>query len=54
MPQLILDPWFNIFIISWLILTILPTHKILQHLTHNTPPSKHLISQHDNWTWPWS
>nr|UBD07320.1 ATP synthase F0 subunit 8 [Synapturanus sp. MNHN-RA-2020.0079] len=53
MPQLTPDPWFNIFTMCWLILTILPTLKILQHLIHNTPSPKHFTSQHNNWTWPW-
>nr|UBD07411.1 ATP synthase F0 subunit 8 [Synapturanus sp. USNM 588794] len=53
MPQLIPDPWFIIFIMSWLILIILPAPKILQHLTNNNPSSKHLASMHNNWTWPW-
>nr|UBD07281.1 ATP synthase F0 subunit 8 [Synapturanus sp. AF238] len=53
MPQLIPDPWFSIFIMSWFTLAILPTSKILQHLIPNTPSSKHFIPQHNNWTWPW-
>nr|UBD07385.1 ATP synthase F0 subunit 8 [Synapturanus sp. QCAZ 59998] len=53
MPQLIPDPWFSIFLMSWLILATLPTPKILKHIIHNNLSPQHLNPQYKNWTWPW-
>nr|AVP25638.1 ATP synthase subunit 8 [Chiasmocleis ventrimaculata] len=54
MPQLILDPWFFIFLSSWLILTSFAPRKILSHTFPNNPSSKTTKTSHQNWTWPWS
>nr|APG38513.1 ATP synthase subunit 8 [Kaloula rigida] len=54
MPQLIPDPWFFIFLSSWLILVSLAPKKILKHNILNDPtPTTTKTSTH-NWTWPWS
>nr|AGN71528.1 ATP synthase F0 subunit 8 [Scaphiophryne madagascariensis]AVP25700.1 ATP synthase subunit 8 [Scaphiophryne sp. TNHC-GDC 14371] len=54
MPQLIPDPWFFIFVSSWLILTFLAPQKILKHNTLNDPATKSTKISHHTWSWPWS
>nr|UGV21535.1 ATP synthase F0 subunit 8 [Microhyla achatina] len=54
MPQLIPDPWFFIFLLSWLIVTILAPQKILNHTILNEPSSQSSKTSHKTWTWPWS
>nr|YP_138309.1 ATP synthase F0 subunit 8 [Microhyla heymonsi]AAT07903.1 ATP synthase subunit 8 [Microhyla heymonsi] len=54
MPQLIPDPWFLIFLSSWLIIIFLAPQKILNHTILNEPSPKHSKTTHQNWVWPWS
>nr|APG38548.1 ATP synthase subunit 8 [Kaloula walteri] len=54
MPQLIPDPWFFIFLSSWLILISLAPKKILKHHILNDPTPTTTKTLIHNWTWPWS
>nr|AVP25651.1 ATP synthase subunit 8 [Elachistocleis ovalis] len=54
MPQLIPDPWFFIFITSWIILLTLAPQKILKHTTLNDPTPKTSKTTQKTWTWPWA
>nr|YP_009512690.1 ATP synthase F0 subunit 8 [Microhyla taraiensis]AXJ93408.1 ATP synthase F0 subunit 8 [Microhyla taraiensis] len=54
MPQLIPDPWFFIFLSSWLIIVWLAPQKILSHKTLNEPSSFSSKMVHQHWIWPWS
>nr|YP_009659094.1 ATP synthase F0 subunit 8 [Gephyrocharax atracaudatus]QCQ81479.1 ATP synthase F0 subunit 8 [Gephyrocharax atracaudatus]QYJ09238.1 ATP synthase F0 subunit 8 [Gymnocorymbus ternetzi] len=54
MPQLILNPWFSILVMSWVIfLTIIPS-KIMNHYFNNEPEA---ASTHkpktQAWDWTW-
>nr|YP_009000572.1 ATP synthase F0 subunit 8 [Trichobatrachus robustus]BAO42927.1 ATPase subunit 8 [Trichobatrachus robustus] len=53
MPQLMPDPWFAIFITSWLTLMMLAPKKILSHKILNEPNPKSTKVQQNPWTWPW-
>nr|YP_010148386.1 ATP synthase F0 subunit 8 [Thayeria boehlkei]QQV68810.1 ATP synthase F0 subunit 8 [Thayeria boehlkei] len=54
MPQLILEPWFSIFLISWLVfLTIIPS-KIIKHYFNNEPKAASTQKQEtEAWSWLW-
>nr|YP_009155360.1 ATP synthase F0 subunit 8 [Rhacophorus dennysi]AIU99182.1 ATP synthase F0 subunit 8 [Rhacophorus dennysi]ARO35602.1 ATP synthase F0 subunit 8 [Rhacophorus dennysi]UAJ48176.1 ATP synthase F0 subunit 8 [Rhacophorus sp.] len=53
MPQLIPEPWFFIFLISWLILLLVSPSKIINYLNLNKPNSKLSKVSNNSWTWPW-
>nr|AGN71593.1 ATP synthase F0 subunit 8 [Tomopterna cryptotis] len=53
MPQLIPDPWFFIFMTSWLILLFLAPKKILNHSKLNEFNPKTTNTAKYLWTWPW-
>nr|QOW83879.1 ATP synthase F0 subunit 8 [Muraenesox cinereus] len=54
MPQLILHPWFAIFVFSWLIFLTTTFTKILNHTFNNQP---NLLTAKKlgvtPWDWPW-
>nr|YP_009178012.1 ATP synthase F0 subunit 8 [Paracheirodon innesi]AJW75303.1 ATP synthase F0 subunit 8 [Paracheirodon innesi]ALN96902.1 ATP synthase F0 subunit 8 [Paracheirodon innesi]BAK42229.1 ATPase subunit 8 [Paracheirodon innesi] len=54
MPQLILNPWFFILVVSWLIfLTIIPS-KIMKHYFNNEPETSTTRKPKTHaWDWTW-
>nr|YP_009166344.1 ATP synthase F0 subunit 8 [Hemigrammus bleheri]QIA91278.1 ATP synthase F0 subunit 8 [Hemigrammus bleheri]BAS25616.1 ATPase subunit 8 [Hemigrammus bleheri] len=50
MPQLIVDPWFNILISSWVIFLIIIPPKVMKHYFNNEPK---MAKTHDSKTYPW-
>nr|YP_010134351.1 ATP synthase F0 subunit 8 [Moenkhausia costae]QWM93841.1 ATP synthase subunit 8 [Moenkhausia costae]QZK22888.1 ATP synthase F0 subunit 8 [Moenkhausia costae] len=54
MPQLILDPWFLILILSWMVFLIIIPPKILSHYFNNEPEmtTSHSLKTYA-WTWMW-
>nr|WRW11375.1 ATP synthase F0 subunit 8 [Afurcagobius suppositus] len=54
MPQLILAPWFYIFVLSWLVLLIIVVPKALSHTFPNSPTTQSTKqTKTPSWTWPW-
>nr|YP_009733723.1 ATP synthase F0 subunit 8 [Zhangixalus omeimontis]QHV34473.1 ATP synthase F0 subunit 8 [Zhangixalus omeimontis]WBP64288.1 ATP synthase F0 subunit 8 [Zhangixalus omeimontis] len=53
MPQLIPEPWFFIFLMSWLIILSVSPTKILNHFNLNKPNLKNSKTSHNSWIWPW-
>nr|YP_254692.1 ATP synthase F0 subunit 8 [Zhangixalus schlegelii]BAD99482.1 ATPase 8 [Zhangixalus schlegelii] len=53
MPQLIPEPWFFIFLTSWLVIFSVAPTKILTHLNLNKPNFKKPKTSRNSWTWPW-
>ncbi|YP_009687355.1 ATP synthase F0 subunit 8 (mitochondrion) [Pyxicephalus adspersus] len=53
MPQLVLDPWFLIFISSWVIFITLSINKVLNSTILNSFTHKHEKLLHSPWLWPW-
>nr|YP_003345168.1 ATP synthase F0 subunit 8 [Muraenesox bagio]BAI53293.1 ATPase subunit 8 [Muraenesox bagio] len=54
MPQLILYPWFNIFLFSWLVFLTIILPKTMNHTSNNQPNS--LLTKKPEvtpWDWPW-
>nr|AVP25603.1 ATP synthase subunit 8 [Dyscophus insularis] len=52
MPQLTPDPWFSIFMSSWLILLIM-IKKTLAHTNLNNFNPKNIKTTPSTWNWPW-
>nr|UDN39039.1 ATP synthase subunit 8 [Hyphessobrycon pulchripinnis] len=54
MPQLILEPWFYILLLSWTIfLTIIP-YKIMKHYFNNEPEAANTHKPGTSpWKWTW-
>nr|YP_009059588.1 ATP synthase F0 subunit 8 [Zapteryx exasperata]AIN79082.1 ATP synthase F0 subunit 8 [Zapteryx exasperata] len=55
MPQLNPNPWFLIFLFSWVfLLTILPQKVISYMLNNNPTPKSTKKSKPEPWNWPWT
>nr|YP_009158778.1 ATP synthase F0 subunit 8 [Dipturus trachyderma]AHJ61109.1 ATP synthase F0 subunit 8 [Dipturus argentinensis]AKP18574.1 ATPase subunit 8 [Dipturus trachyderma] len=55
MPQLSLNPWFLIFLFSWLFFLIVLPHKLTSYLLNYSPAPKNTEKQKpEPWNWPWS
>nr|YP_010933639.1 ATP synthase F0 subunit 8 [Ptychadena levenorum]WKT10226.1 ATP synthase F0 subunit 8 [Ptychadena levenorum]WKT10239.1 ATP synthase F0 subunit 8 [Ptychadena levenorum]WKT10252.1 ATP synthase F0 subunit 8 [Ptychadena levenorum]WKT10265.1 ATP synthase F0 subunit 8 [Ptychadena levenorum]WKT10278.1 ATP synthase F0 subunit 8 [Ptychadena levenorum] len=52
MPQLMSEPWFYIFVSSWVTLLFVSPNKILSHTFPNDFTLK--TSKTGNSWWPWS
>nr|YP_010279430.1 ATP synthase F0 subunit 8 [Narke japonica]UKG21295.1 ATP synthase F0 subunit 8 [Narke japonica] len=55
MPQLNPNPWFLIFIFSWLFFLVIMTQKVMSHL----PTKQNLFKKTQKpkpkpWNWPWT
>nr|YP_009058350.1 ATP synthase F0 subunit 8 [Percilia irwini]QHD18588.1 ATPase subunit 8 [Percilia gillissi]QHD18601.1 ATPase subunit 8 [Percilia irwini]BAP40353.1 ATPase subunit 8 [Percilia irwini]BBU25804.1 ATPase subunit 8 [Percilia irwini] len=54
MPQLNPAPWFMILILTWIILLVMMTPKVLAHLSPNNPsPSATEKAKTEPWHWTW-
>nr|QZL30461.1 ATP synthase F0 subunit 8 [Paratrygon sp. o FPM-2021]QZL30510.1 ATP synthase F0 subunit 8 [Paratrygon sp. o FPM-2021] len=54
MPQLNPNPWFLIFLFTWLFfLTIMP-NKVMSHLFNNNITKNIQKPRPTPWNWPWS
>nr|YP_010568100.1 ATP synthase F0 subunit 8 [Limnonectes blythii]UZC57494.1 ATP synthase F0 subunit 8 [Limnonectes blythii] len=53
MPQLLLDPWFLIFLCSWMIFICLSPKKILSYSFLNEPNLKTFKIFKSPWSWQW-
>nr|UDN39052.1 ATP synthase subunit 8 [Hyphessobrycon sweglesi] len=54
MPQLILDPWLYILVVSWLILLTIVPFKIMKHHYNNEPQATSTNKPQTNaWSWTW-
>nr|YP_009160968.1 ATP synthase F0 subunit 8 [Cornufer vitianus]AIZ97075.1 ATP synthase F0 subunit 8 [Cornufer vitianus] len=53
MPQLILYPWFFIFLLIWFTLSTLSPKKILSYSPMKLITLNSLTHQSHPWTWPW-
>nr|YP_010933665.1 ATP synthase F0 subunit 8 [Ptychadena erlangeri]WKT10473.1 ATP synthase F0 subunit 8 [Ptychadena erlangeri]WKT10486.1 ATP synthase F0 subunit 8 [Ptychadena erlangeri]WKT10499.1 ATP synthase F0 subunit 8 [Ptychadena erlangeri]WKT10512.1 ATP synthase F0 subunit 8 [Ptychadena erlangeri]WKT10525.1 ATP synthase F0 subunit 8 [Ptychadena erlangeri] len=51
MPQLVFEPWFYIFVLSWGILLLMAPNKILNHIYPNDFNPK--TSKTGGLSWPW-
>nr|AGN71054.1 ATP synthase F0 subunit 8 [Callulina kreffti] len=54
MPQLILHPWFNILVMTWIILIVMIPTKILSYINLNPPLSSSSAPKQPTWSWPWT
>nr|AAN46513.1 ATP synthase F0 subunit 8 [Mitu salvini] len=54
MPQLNPNPWFTIFLMTWLTLSLLIQPKLLSFILTNPPSNKALTTKTTPWTWPWT
>nr|YP_009138359.1 ATP synthase F0 subunit 8 [Leiopelma hochstetteri]AII41073.1 ATP synthase F0 subunit 8 [Leiopelma hochstetteri] len=54
MPQLNPGPWLAVFLLSWLILTLVLPNKIISHQPINEPPKDLKKSPPSHWIWPWT
>nr|BAI53511.1 ATPase subunit 8 [Monognathus jesperseni] len=54
MPQLNLMPWFMVFMVTWLLLTMLPPTKVASHLFLTEPEASATEGvKPAPWNWPW-
>nr|YP_004733549.1 ATP synthase F0 subunit 8 [Hemiodopsis gracilis]BAK42112.1 ATPase subunit 8 [Hemiodopsis gracilis]BBU25531.1 ATPase subunit 8 [Hemiodopsis gracilis] len=54
MPQLNPDPWFTIFVFTWLIFIMIIPSKILKHIFTNEPTALSAEKpKMEPWAWPW-
>nr|AIZ97062.1 ATP synthase F0 subunit 8 [Cornufer vitiensis] len=53
MPQLILHPWFLIFLFTWTSFLFFTPKKILSYTTLNSFIPDLVFHQIPSWTWPW-
>nr|AAN46504.1 ATP synthase F0 subunit 8 [Crax globulosa] len=54
MPQLNPNPWFTIFLLTWLPFSLLIQPKLLSFIQTNPPSNKALATKTTPWTWPWT
>nr|QCW57878.1 ATP synthase F0 subunit 8 [Plethodon shenandoah]QCW57891.1 ATP synthase F0 subunit 8 [Plethodon shenandoah]QCW57904.1 ATP synthase F0 subunit 8 [Plethodon shenandoah]QCW57917.1 ATP synthase F0 subunit 8 [Plethodon shenandoah]QCW57930.1 ATP synthase F0 subunit 8 [Plethodon shenandoah] len=53
MPQLNPDPWFIIFIMSWLMFLIILTPHTTKFKLMKKPAMQHTYNKIPSWNWPW-
>nr|YP_009369696.1 ATP synthase F0 subunit 8 [Narcine bancroftii]AMB36435.1 ATP synthase F0 subunit 8 [Narcine bancroftii] len=55
MPQLNPNPWFFIFLFSWLFFLIIMTKQVMNHLFNKEPKLKNTDKpKPEPWYWPWT
>nr|YP_009024599.1 ATP synthase F0 subunit 8 [Rhinobatos schlegelii]AHN05788.1 ATP synthase F0 subunit 8 [Rhinobatos schlegelii] len=55
MPQLNPNPWFLIFLFSWLFFLIMMPQKVTSYLFNNNPTLKNIKKlKPEPWNWPWT
>nr|QZL30458.1 ATP synthase F0 subunit 8 [Paratrygon ajereba]QZL30609.1 ATP synthase F0 subunit 8 [Paratrygon ajereba]QZL30612.1 ATP synthase F0 subunit 8 [Paratrygon ajereba]QZL30615.1 ATP synthase F0 subunit 8 [Paratrygon ajereba]QZL30618.1 ATP synthase F0 subunit 8 [Paratrygon ajereba] len=54
MPQLNPNPWFPIFLFTWLFFLIIMPNKVMSHLLNNNIAENTQKPQPTPWNWPWS
>nr|YP_009254308.1 ATP synthase F0 subunit 8 [Rhina ancylostoma]ANC73482.1 ATP synthase F0 subunit 8 [Rhina ancylostoma] len=55
MPQLNLNPWFLIFMFSWLFFLIVLPQKVTSYMFNSNPMLKNVEKPKPQpWNWPWT